>query len=83
MKDIVAPLYALLLVYACKHLQELVLSTTASDGVGNTPDECSITSEVFIIFDLLIFLTYFDPYFTLIYFSEYSSFHTLFFVSYL
>lgn len=63
MKDIVAPLYALLLVYACTYLQDLVLSATAiataSDGVrvSNASEECSTISEVLILYKLLLHLT--------------------------
>ena len=63
MKDIVAPLYALLLVYACTYLQDLVLSATAtasaSDGVRvtNGPEECFTISEVLILYELLLYLT--------------------------
>ena len=62
MKDIVSPLYALLLVYACKYLQELALTTTAS--IENAPSECSTISEVPILFDLILRTTYNIPYLT-------------------
>lgn len=61
MKDIVAPLYALLLVYACTYLQDLILTTTATaiagDGVTNGTEECSTISEVLILYELLLYLT--------------------------
>lgn len=63
MKDIVAPLYALLLVYACTYLQDLVLSATATatagDGVrvSNATDECSTIPEVLILYELSLYLT--------------------------
>lgn len=64
MKDVIAPLYALLLVYACKYLQELILSTTASDSASATAtgdvasDDCSTISEVHMHLHRLLHLTY-------------------------
>ena len=66
MKDIIAPLYALLLVYACKYLQELILTTSADAGaIGDgTADECSTISEVRMHFHRFLRLTRLVQYFT-------------------